>query len=816
MSTTEFVTSFFKTSEELVTETTSLLQTNHYIDFLTQEEITYLILQIRIHTHSDGAPFNKDHTIPAMYMTIMNKLLKLAQYKYMLDPSIVTQLQKTMNLKAILENINAYIRSKLVESANYSEVFTPEEISHLDKLDTYSLGITLRTRLLEHQDYGQQLPIKIRSYLETIDPYIVLAFIDKFLSLSAEDIDIVVQPIYNLFGFLHNGRLHPLYKMVIELFLIGELTNDDKTSKRQTRLDFLLKFIEISEFVKLYYSMYSYLNDIQENQTIALIVSGGNLVTLFAKLLYDIYTKTSVELLIVEHKEILNLFLEKYSDPSKYSDIKALLVELKSQIPLSSIHILQEVQAMVFGDIDLKLIKVTTPNNYEYTDIDKLVRDFKKDANKNNIIRDAQFFLGRLKKIQYKGKLQPEIREILGGYRKQYEEWLKGNCYSVVEQHREVLKGKFDRKILDNIFPSQMQEKYLTELHELESVQTDPNTKIPIANCLKYLSFLSCRKAINELGTRENITKISAGGNTGTFVKAIKYYTTKGNNFIVSNTVKKRLLLSAFATFDNIMRQNSGVLPSLIASLLNEFLSDRKDEEAKQLEESRITYDYSKTTTSEYYEATMKACEAKITLKDRHGYHVVFLGIDKENKTSFSIPKTIKKVRKVQGRDTSKTKSRKGTLASRKLLDLKFIKPVSDEWSIEVDDTIHEFNGIKEAFGDNQFLPENFLLGPPESLLDPHESLLDPHESVLDSDFLRGILGDGILQSSMHKSPTRVIYRPNYEEYPQGDPMSAGKNKTKKSRKPKKSRKSRKARKPKKSRKSRKVNKSKKSRKAKY
>ena len=34
MSTTKFVTSFFKTSEELVTETTSLLQTNNYIDFL--------------------------------------------------------------------------------------------------------------------------------------------------------------------------------------------------------------------------------------------------------------------------------------------------------------------------------------------------------------------------------------------------------------------------------------------------------------------------------------------------------------------------------------------------------------------------------------------------------------------------------------------------------------------------------------------------------------------------------------------------------------------------------------------------------------
>ena len=136
MSTTKFVTSFFKTSEELVTEPTSLLQTNNYIDFLTQEEITYLRLQIQIHTHSDGAPFKRYHTIPAMYMTIMTKLLNLAQYKYMLAPSIVTQLQKTMNLKDILQNIDAYIRSKLVESANYSGVFTLEEISQLDKINT--------------------------------------------------------------------------------------------------------------------------------------------------------------------------------------------------------------------------------------------------------------------------------------------------------------------------------------------------------------------------------------------------------------------------------------------------------------------------------------------------------------------------------------------------------------------------------------------------------------------------------------------------------------------------------------------------------
>ena len=822
MSTAEFVNSFFKTSEELVTETTSLLQTNNYIDFLTQEEITYLRLQIQIHTHSDGAPFKMYHTIPAMYMTIMNKLLNLAQYKYMLAPSIVTQLQKTMNLKAILQNIDAYIRSKLVESANYSGVFTLEEISQLDQIDTYTLGRTLRTRLLEDPDYGQQLPIQIRSYLETIDPYIVLAFIDKFLSLSAEGIDIVIQPKANLFGFLHNGPLHPLYKMALELYMIGLYTSDDKSIKRQRRLDFLLECIKIPVFVKLYYGMYTYLNCIQKDQTIALIVSGGNLVTLFAKLLHDIYSKTSSESLIVEYREILGTVL--IQNPGL--NIKALLAELKTHIESSDIlrALIPIVQAMFFGDLDFKLITVTTMVDYEFTDIETLYDEFMKNfmANVKEGSIDAQFFLGRKKITPYKGKLQPEIRMKLKTDRKQYEIWLKQGCDRVVEQHGkgEVLKGKLDKELLNNIFPSQMQDKYLLILSELRAKQIDPDTIKYIDNCYKYLSFLSYRKAMNELGTRDNINKISKNPETGVegdpsqFITALRYYTSKGNAYSDAEVTPLDIRVDMFTSFHHVMTSKRGFLPKLVASLLNLFLTDTKlhpdfvsDYEPAKLEESKVTYDYSKTKNSKSYEGIMIECKARINLENKRGFHFVFLGLDAKNETDPIIKKPGIPINKAM---TIRKKPKK-------LVSFKSTKPLREYVSsllrtrsqiipsididIEPDDSVYEFS-------------DNILL--PEDIFDSDNPFLDPHASLLDNAFPGDILGSLMpetleaLMPVSSEAPSDEAYILNFPEQ-----MSAGENKTKKSRKPKKSRKSRKARKPKKSRKSKKPKKSRKARKPK-
>lgn len=800
----------FKTDAEIKAEGDLILATANYSDFLTQQDMKYLQDLIRAYTHTRQVVTHQT------YINIMNTLLVLAEHKYMLDMETIEMLKGENDIYKIHVTIDRDIKSKLVESANYSRIFTPEQISQLEQLDTYTLGIELRNALLVNPYYGQQLPIQVRSYLETIDPYIVLAFIDKLFSFSAEGIDIVLQPISNVFGFLHNGDYHPLYKMVIELYLIGELTNDDKSSKRQTRLNFLLECIKFPDFVNLYYSMYTYLNCIQEDQTIALIVSGGNLVTLFAKLLYDISSKTSIESLIVEYRDILDMFLKKYPDP-RYSDIKSLLAELN--IHISSNTKLRElipiVQAMLFGDLDFKLIKVTTMVDYNFTDIETLYNHFHSRASSKGVSTDAQFFLGRKKIIPYKGQLQPEIRRKLRTYRKQYEGWLKQSCYSVVEKHGkgEVLKGKLDREILGNIFPSQMQDKYLHILLALRDTQTDLDTIKYINNCYKYLSFMSCRKAMNELGTRENINKISAQGDPSQFIKALRYYTCKGNTYIVHIP---KLRVGVFTTFNYVMTHNSGFLPKLVASLLNLFLTDTEvhpdfvlGHKPKKLEESKVTYDYSKTKDYKSYEAIMVACKAIINLEDKRGRHFVFLGLDAKNETAPNLLidkfKNIKKSGIPTSSKTIKKSNKSGSYKSTKTLSdyvsslLRTRSQIipSINIDIEPDDSVYEFS-------DNTLLPENVFDSDNQFL---PESLLD--DAFPDSEFLDGILGPPMPESSeslMLESleyPIDTRYMLNFEEHPQA--MSYGGNKTKKSRKHK----TKKSKKSRKSRKHKKVNKSK-------
>jgi len=663
----------------------------------------------------------------------MNKLLLLAEHKYMLDSAIIARLKTTNNIYEIHVMIDRHIKLKLEESAIDSAIFTLEELSRLYELDTYTFGIQLRKALLEHPDFGLQLPVNIRNYLETIDPYIVLAFIDKLFSPSSEGIDIVIQPICNVFGFLHNGDLHPLYKMVIELMLIGELTNDDKSDKRRIRLNFLLACIEIPDFLKLYYSMYLYLNCIQEGQTIALIVSGGNLVTLFAKLLDDIYIQTSIELLIDKHKDILTKFLEYYPDPTRYLDTETLLQHLKRQVTPILVESISTVAAMLFGDLDFKLIKVIKLKYYEFTTKEKLYHDFGLKATSARVVNNAQFFLGRKKIIKYKGKFDSEKRNQLKIYRKQYEKWLKYSCYEVVDIHGngEVLKTKLDREILDNIFPSQMQDHYLELLKDLKKTLRDPYSIISIDNCYKYLLFLSSRKVMNELGTRDNIDKISKNGNTSEFIKALRYYTTKGNNFIVSQDYR----IGSFKTFDFVMTDKIGRLPKLVASLLNLFLNDTgihpdfvMGYQPRELEASKVTSDYTKTKNHKSYESIMRECEAIIELY-KPGYHIVFLGLDATNGkgVTFSMDKpSNSKSTKLLGKTIEKSSSTKksGSYVSTKnfrdyvssllFSGQKLIPGVSIE--IVPDDSVHEFN--RREFidndtplfdNDNPFLPENFF-----------------------------------------------------------------------------------------------------------
>jgi len=795
-----------KTQEDIQTDTELIMSIANYSDFLTQEDMSYLPDLIR----------TKQYVTLDTHINIMNKLLLLAEHKYMLDSAIIASLKTTNNIYEIHVMIDRHIKLKLEESAIDSAIFTPEQLSILKELDTYTFGIELRKALLEHSDYGKQLPVKIKNYLETIDPYIVLAFIDKLFSSSSEGIDIVIQPICNVFGFLHNGDLHPLYKMVIELMLIGELTNDDKSDKRQIRLDFLSACIKIPDFLNLYYSMYLYLNCIQEGQTIALIVSGGNLVTLFAKLLDDIYIQTSIELLIDEHKDILTKLLHYYPDPTTYFDEETLLLHLKSQVTPILAESIPTVAGMHFGDLDFKLIKVIKLKYYYFTTKEKLYHDFSLKAKSDGVFIDAQFFLGREKIIKYIGPLNSDIRNKLKIYRKQYAQWLKDSCYRVLDMHGngEVLKKKLDREILDNIFPSQMQDRYLKLLSDLKKTLSDPYSIISIDNCYKYLLFLSSRKVMNELGTRDNIDKISKNGNTSEFIKALRYYTTNGNSFIVGKDYR----IGLFKTFDFVMTDKRGTLPKLVASLLNLFLNDTgiypdfvMGYQPRELEASKVTYDYTKTKNHKSYESIMGECEAIIEL-DKPGYHIVFLGLDATNgkgvtfsmdkpsnsKSTIPLTKTIDKSSSSTKKSGSyvSTKNFRDYVTSLLFSGQKLIPGVSVE--IVPDDSVHEFNRIEFIDNDtplfdndNPFLPENFfdfdLTEWVMSLPGEGDAKGDGSMASLDEHMFIGGFNNNLVKSRKHKTKK---------------PKKSRKSKPQKSRKhkPKKPQKSRKY-KPQKSRK---------------
>lgn len=755
-----------KTIAQLKAETASLLAATEYIDFLKPEDMTYLNDIIRgyhndliraksrkrRYTDTGSIQEAKQGTIPERHIQIKNKLLEVAEEKYMLDPATIEMLKETMDIYKIHETIDNHIRSRLLESAIDSNIFTEQEIADFRNrnIDTVTLGKKLRLDLLNRPPLGNSLPKEIKDYLTTIDPYIVLAFIDKFLSYSGEGIDLLIQPRHNVFGFLYSMDIHPLYKIVIELMLIRELTQDDKTDKRELRLKFLLECIAIPELVKLYYSMYIYLNCYDETQPIALIVSGGNLITLFAKLMFDISKFVRFDSLIIEHKEVLQTFLRKF--PNDYENIQHLFNTLATIIKKQNIlSKVLSINSMVFSDLDFKLICLhklfDKMKSYQYVDAEQLLEEFIKHANSQSVEVKAQFFLGRGKSRHYSGIFSelPEIRKKLGVYRKQYTAWLNKSCFIVVNKYKKDLHGILDKTILSNIFPSQMQKKYLHELQKLSVNESDPYNKIQIDNCKKYLLFLAHRKTINDLTTKANIDIISQNGQTGPLMQTVTTYTRGGNRFIVQFIPPKtREIPEHFLTFNSIMTKNNGRLPTLVASLLKDFLTNpiysAYDVVAKydptNLEENKITYDYSRTADSASYENRMKQCESIITFKiDSRGNHIIFLGLDTKDYSASSvqiksmIAKTIEKAKQLRksiklSKSSNPTKSTKSikvaSYASTKSFN-EFASSLfnrdrvlsSVNLNIEPDDSVYTFGKDTYIFGDifnpDSLLPEMFL-----------------------------------------------------------------------------------------------------------
>ena len=117
--------------------------------------------------------------------------------------------------------------------------------------------------------------------------------------LSGELFDLTVPSINNEFGWhkiwysLQYGISFPLEKMIEELEMIMANTADDKSAKRQARLDFL-KIFQGSDIFENYFQKFcNYINGgdgtCQYDTTIILAVSGGNIITCFAQAIRNIY-----------------------------------------------------------------------------------------------------------------------------------------------------------------------------------------------------------------------------------------------------------------------------------------------------------------------------------------------------------------------------------------------------------------------------------------------------------------------------------------------------------------------------------------------
>ena len=124
--------------------------------------------------------------------------------------------------------------------------------------------------------------------------------------VSGEMFDLTAASFNNDYGAEHNqcvikhGINFPLSKFITELSMIIASTTDDKTSKRQARLDFLLLCEGSNEVKKLFSLFTNYLNGggttstvkswkIEQyyNNFIVLTAAGGNIIILFAQLIVD-------------------------------------------------------------------------------------------------------------------------------------------------------------------------------------------------------------------------------------------------------------------------------------------------------------------------------------------------------------------------------------------------------------------------------------------------------------------------------------------------------------------------------------------------
>ena len=364
----------------------------------------------------------------------------------------------------------------------------------------------------------------------------------KICGATGEYIDLLAQPYTNKFGYAHNmqsglhGINHTMDKIIAELKSIGATTADGKTDKRARRLKFLetcklARFFSDSDpsngaIEELFTIMCNYLNGggededptigftgySQYNSFIVLTASGGNLVTIFARLLEYLLNKVADILQDnnTHFETILDAFKIRFANDENI--LQKLFDKIKNTIKDGSKleELITSIANDPLSDIDLKLAPYWRRN-----------RAISRQGTSSEVI---QFLLARLKiakickEIKLKQKVTQQAQltsDKLLEHKITYDNLYKLSCLHI--------PGFISEEEIQDLYPSRMKEQYLIDINrhiasEMSKVSPDQVLLTHMKKCKIFLLSLSIIKSANDKATGENIDTISTIENLKNFI----------------------------------------------------------------------------------------------------------------------------------------------------------------------------------------------------------------------------------------------------------------------------------------------------------
>ncbi len=345
---------------------------------------------------------------------------------------------------------------------------------------------------------------------------------DKLTStnLSGELLDITITSMNNPYGIekmwysMHYGIYLPLTKYIGELSEIGEITSDDKTTKRKLRLQFL-KYCEhdniLEDFFKVLlcwlngggdkkgpYVPGEYNFSQYYQQKLILTVSGGNIITIFAKLLQNISFaatrqtyRDSTELytyLTTTNQQILTELENKTgSEMTKFQILEHIKNKLDSHKLVDSIYKLLEITS--YSDFDFNLLPNKDPDTkYMSSDealkhISDIYKTLEGDVYQSKELETSQgFTLFRVKSSVMCEVDKPDLDQTL--------KLQKNNCYDAKKG------GVISQDLIDRLMPQLINR----DDRNVPGLQ-DSNWSL----CKQYIEHLLVKKQKIAIATKFNV-----------------------------------------------------------------------------------------------------------------------------------------------------------------------------------------------------------------------------------------------------------------------------------------------------------------------